>query len=444
MPFRDRVDAGRRLAAALSPLRSSNPVVVGLPRGGVPVAAEVARALGAPLDVLVVRKVGHPLQPELGIGAISEGGATVLNHELIDRLKVPPASIRLVADRERIELARRVARYRGDRPRRPVAGRTVIVVDDGLATGYTARAAIEDLRMAGAAKVVLAIPVAPADAISVLRSLADEVVCVETPSAFDAVGRWYQDFATVHDADVLRALAGPGALLAGPEQAAEAEVEEEVEVDGGVGRPVLPGTLAVPVGARGLVLFAHGSGSSRSSPRNRAVARALNRAGLATLLFDLLTEAEAADRRNVFHVGLLAQRLVAATAWGRERDVPGHVGFFGASTGAGAALLAAAELGRGVEAVVSRGGRPDLAGDRLAAVRAPTLLIVGGQDRQVLELNRAAAKQLMACDHRIVVVPGATHLFEEPGAMEAVSRVATGWFMSHLGTSRQTTMTSSA
>lgn len=200
-----------------------------------------------------------------------------------------------------------------------------------------------------------------------------------------------------------------------------------------VGPLRLPGDLVIPLPALGAVLFAHGSGSSRHSPRNVQVARVLSQAGLATLLFDLLTPPEAADRDNVFDIALLAGRLGAATDWLRHQPDAGSLplGYFGASTGAAAALWAAAEAGAGVAAVVSRGGRPDLAGPRLAAVTAPTLLVVGGEDLVVLELNRKA-RQALRCPSELVVVPGATHLFEEPGALEAVADLAREWFLRHL------------
>jgi dienelactone hydrolase len=180
-----------------------------------------------------------------------------------------------------------------------------------------------------------------------------------------------------------------------------------------------------------LVLFAHGSGSSRHSPRNQLVARALNRAGIATLLFDLLSPAEELDRGNVFDIELLGDRLLAATTWAHTEVPFLPIGYFGASTGAGAALWAAAAPGSTVGAVVSRGGRPDLAGPRLAEVRAPTLLIVGGDDEPVIELNRHAARQLR-CEHDLEIVPGATHLFEEPGTLETVASLAQDWFVRHL------------
>jgi len=201
-----------------------------------------------------------------------------------------------------------------------------------------------------------------------------------------------------------------------------------------VGPHALGGELIVPRGARGLVLFAHGSGSSRHSPRNRFVAEVLHARRLGTLLFDLLSEAESRDGANVFDIGLLAQRLLQAMAWVRERsDLNGlKLGLFGASTGAAAALVAAAERPQDVSAVVSRGGRPDLAGPALTQVRAPTLLLVGSLDTEVLALNRDALRQL-TCEKRLEVIPRATHLFEEAGTLERVSHSASDWLARHLG-----------
>ncbi len=197
----------------------------------------------------------------------------------------------------------------------------------------------------------------------------------------------------------------------------------------------LAGTLAIPAGARALVLFAHGSGSSRLSPRNTFVADALRRAGLATLLFDLLTPPEAADRANVFDIALLADRLAGATQWAAVHDTTRRLGcgYFGASTGAAAALVAAtSRIGEDlVGAVVSRGGRPDLAGWALPAVKAPTLLIVGSLDREVLALNRAALTR-MRCAKALEIVPGASHLFEEPGTLDRVIALTRDWFTRHL------------
>ncbi|KJE24916.1 putative phosphoribosyltransferase [Frankia torreyi] len=501
MIFNTRVEAGRQLGARLAHLRGQDVVVVGLPRGGVPVGYEVARALDAPLDVILVRKIGVPFQPELAMGAIAEGGVRVVNEETLRLANVGPGAFAEVEAREAAELERRARRFRDGRPRIPLAGRTVVIVDDGIATGSTALAACRVVRAQGAERVVLATPVAARDRVDWLRRQADEVICVQEPASFFGIGEFYADFDQTPDeevTDLLRRAAArrPGGATgnrdADPVEDARAEAARvegaraenacgeaaraegargetaraetacgetaraegapaEGACDGGgpgTGRVVevsipadlvrLAGRLSVPPQPGGVVVFAHGSGSSRISPRNRFVADTLASAGLATLLFDLLTPDEERDVGNVFDIGLLARRLLAATAWLREVSATAALplGYFGASTGAAAALSAAAEAAQqpafDVAAVVSRGGRPDLAWDALPAVRAPTLLVVGGLDEQVLELNRRARERLTGCASRLEIVPGATHLFSEPGALERVAALARDWFVDHL------------
>jgi putative phosphoribosyl transferase len=443
VPFVDRVDAGRRLADRLQHLRGQDVVVLGLPRGGVPVAFEVAQALDAPLDVIVVRKLGVPFQPELGMGAIGEDGVRIINHEIVQLGHVTDAELAEVEQRERAELERRARRFRGDRPRVALAGKTAVVVDDGIATGSTARAACQVARAQDASHVVLAVPVAPPGWTARLGGVADELVCLETPEPFFAIGQWYADFSQTADEDVVDCLdrhaTAPAVAAAAGTPTAAADPpgrDEEVEVQAG---PVpLAGHLTLPEHVAGVVVFAHGSGSSRHSPRNRFVAGVLNDAALGTLLFDLLTVEEEYDRANVFDIELLARRLVDVTGWLRAhpgvRGLP--IGYFGASTGAAAALWAAADDDVDVAAVVSRGGRPDLAGPKLAAVTAPTLLIVGGDDHVVLDLNRAAQTQL-TCENRLAIVPGATHLFEEPGTLQVAAELARDWFVVHLAAAPQ-------
>lgn len=210
MPFRDRSDAGRRLAAALAPLELEHPVVLGMARGGVAVAAEVASTLHAPLDVVVVRKLGHPQQPELALGAIGEGGVRVLNDTLVAQLGVPDDVIEAVAARETAELGRRLDAYRGEHRALDLSGRTAVVIDDGLATGATARAALAVVRHHGAARVVLGVPVAPPGALALLEAVADAVVCVEVTERFTGLSQWYEDFRQVSD-DEVRTLLDRGA-----------------------------------------------------------------------------------------------------------------------------------------------------------------------------------------------------------------------------------------
>src|ERR671916_89182 len=380
-PFRDRGDAGRRLAERLSRYRDERPVVFALPRGGVPVGYEISRALDVPLEVFVARKLGAPGQPEFGIGAVAPGGVRILNEDVIRRLGIPDDYVERITEREMAEVERRLRHFRGDRPEPAVRGRTVILVDDGLATGVTARAAVGALRRLEPRRLVLAAPVCAAQTAELLGPEVDELVCLDAPPDLGAIGFWYRDFAQTSDEEVIELL----------ERARRDGGERVVRIPAG---PVeLEGDLSVPEEAGGVVLFAHGSGRGRHSPRNRYVAWALGEAGLATLLIDLLTpDEEEADRESGhlrFDVGLLARRLGGATHWLRQnpdtRDLP--VGYFGASTGAGAALVAAAERPREVGAVVSRGGRPDLAGDTLPLVEAPTLLIVGSDDEPVIRMN---------------------------------------------------------
>jgi putative phosphoribosyl transferase len=414
--YADRREAGLVLADRLRGEHLEGGVVVGLARGGVVVAAEVARRLGLPLDALAVRKVRHPLQPEYGIGAVTPGGGVFLRSDIdvtADAADAAVASARSGA--EALD-----GRIHAAGPPVAVTGRACVLVDDGLATGATMIAAARWARANAASRVVIAVPVGPAATLDELQGEADLVVCVQTPATLFSVGEWYDDFRQVSDEEV-------AALMA---ESSTRATQRAVTVDAdGI---ELAGDLSLPAGAGGIVLFAHGSGSSRHSPRNQSVAHRLNEAGLGTLLFDLLTPDEALDRGRVFDIPLLAARLGAATRWAGEhsgiRGLP--IGYFGASTGAAAALWAAAG-DPSVRAIVSRGGRPDLAGPRIAEVRAPTLLIVGGDDDVVLMLNRQAATELQ-CPWELVVIPGATHLFEEPGAMERVADHAATWLQLHL------------
>lgn len=206
-PFADRAEAGRRLGELLRGRDLVDPVVLALPRGGVPVAFEVAAALGAPLDVLVARKIGAPFQPELGVGALAEGGEPIFDDATLRALGLRPADLAATVAREQAELARRVTRYRGDRPAQVVTNRTVVVVDDGLATGATARAALRSVRARAPASVILAVPVAPPDAARFMVPDADEVVVVDTPQRLTSVGQWYRDFTQTSDETVVALLA---------------------------------------------------------------------------------------------------------------------------------------------------------------------------------------------------------------------------------------------
>ncbi len=432
--FENRDEAGRVLGERLRAYADRDDVIVlALPRGGVPVGYRVARILGAPLDVFLVRKLGVPGHEELAMGAIASSGVRVLNDEVLSYLSVDRKVLEGVTERELRELHRREKEYRGGRPPPDVRGKTAILVDDGLATGSTMRAAVQALKLLEPSRIVVAVPTAAPQTCEEFAVEVDEVVCAITPEPFYAVGAWYKDFSQTTDDEVRELLMDEGS-----DTAVESRVTVEVaQAEGGSTR--LEGELIVPRRAQAVVIFAHGSGSSRHSPRNQYVARVIREAGIGTLLFDLLTEEE--EQRDMwsghlrFDIDLLAERLAGAADWLRRREETRRlrIGYFGASTGGAAALVAAARHPQGVGAIVSRGGRPDLAGEALPSVQAPTLLLVGGEDHVVLELNRQALEALPeGLIKRLQVVPGATHLFEEPGALEQVARHARNWFELHL------------
>ena len=449
MLFRDRVDAGRQLAERIAQqliddLAEPNgpaPVILGLPRGGVPVAAEVAARLHAPLDIILVRKLGVPSQPELGFGAIGEDGVRVLSAEIMKAAGVTEHEAAHVEARARVELVKRAELFRSVVAAVPLAGRTAVIVDDGLATGSTAIAAAHVARAHGASRVMLAVAVAPPGWTSRCAGVVDEMVAVATPVGFSSVGQWYEDFSPTTEDEVIEILrAARQEDQAAVPDPAVAPTSTRVQIPWGQqgSGEYLIGDLVIPEHPTGIVVFAHGSGSSRHSPRNHLVADHLRTAGIATLLIDLLTDREQhadqpADQHEIEHgIDELGARMVAAIDWVRTNSdlADLKIGVCGASTGAAVALWAAARPASPVAAVVSRGGRPDLARRVLSEVHAPTLLIVGSRDHQVLQLNTEAGA-LMVCEKELVVVPGATHLFEESGTLIEAAQAATAWFLRH-------------
>lgn len=420
--FLDRADAGSQLARALRIYRGQRPLVLAIPRGGVPIGRTVADALDGELDVLLVRKLGAPGNPELAIGAIDEQGVVSLN-EYAAIADADETYLQRQAAEQLALIRTRRARYRPQGASIDPTGRLVIVVDDGLATGATMHAALAAVRARHPARMVCALPVAAPSSLAELDGQADDVVCLVAPPGFHAVGQFYHRFPAVSDEQVIGLLASASPVVgAGP----SAVQDVQLQLDG----VTLEGDLAVPAQARGLVIFAHGSGSSRRSPRSRAVAEVLQREGLATLLLDLLSPDEELDRRGRLNVPLLTARLGQAVTW--ARGVPAlsalPIGLFAASAGAAAALTVAGQMPGDVAAVVSRGGRPDLASSgALAQVVVPTLLIAGGADTDVITFNQQALKQLRGVAE-LVLVPHATQRFEAPGALERVAALSLGWF----------------
>ncbi len=440
--YANRAEAGKAVATALEALGNvagrRDLIVLGLPRGGIPVARAVADALGAPLEALVARKLGVPGLGEVAFGAIAEGRREVVEDSVWWYLGLPRGVVAPIVDRERTELRRRACLYRAGAPLPALRGRTVVLVDDGLASGTTLRAAALAVRRHRPGRVIAAVPVASAMHCDDVRATVDELVTAATPEPFEMVSAWYDDFAPVSDAQVLRLLgrsSGAHALAsdATPDATDEHEVAIPVGKAGAREHGQLMGDLGLPNGrVAGLVILAHGGGSSRNSYRNRYLAGRLRQGGWATMRVDLLLEHEQADDDVTgdarFDIPRIAERLQCATEWAAQTRVPGaeRIVLFGASTGAAAALVVAARRPDLVRGVASRGGRVDLAGPSLPTVRAPVLMIVGGADLGTLERTRVSAPRLPGRT-RLAVIRGAGHTFEEPGALGAVGEHVVRW-----------------
>jgi putative phosphoribosyl transferase len=446
MTFSDRTDAGQKLSRELRRYSGrQDAIVLGIPRGGVLVAFEIAGALNLPMDIFLSRKLAVPGHEELAFGAISVGEERFLDRHIVQAMEITPEQIESITQETRRKLDECAQIYWAGRTPRELTGQRVILVDDGIATGASIYAAVQALRPMNPKEIVIAVPVAPATTVNWLRGVVEDIAVLYAPGDFHAVGQFYREFSQVSDREVMSLLQRAQQIEARRETDVEnhsnrprwtAGNDQEIRI--GAGDATLEGILNVPENAQGIVLFAHGSGSSRHSPRNRFVARELQARRLATLLFDLLTsEEEIVDRKTAelrFNIPPLAKRLIEVTRWVAQNPQTRNltIGYFGASTGAAVALVAAARLPGIVAAVVSRGGRSDLAGEELASVRAATLLIAGERDEAIIQMNHKALDLLGCEDKDMVLVPGATHLFEESGALEQVSTAAAEWLVRYL------------
>jgi putative phosphoribosyl transferase len=455
-PFRNRTDAGRVLARSLNRYASdTRAVVLGIARGGAPVGREVANALRAQFGVVVARKIGVPGIEEVALGAVAEGSHRVQADSVAWYLGVPARVVDRLAAREYAELERCVALYRSGLTRFDLRGRTVILVDDGLATGATMRATIRSVRNKQPARIVAAVPVASRSAAEEVRREVDDLVVVVTPARFDSVAASYDDYSPVSD-DEVTGLLGHGirrisprvldmsdrlgaALTRASGWASGAErtigipaFDTTVVADLGLPRTATAREMHYAHGVRGLVIVAHGDGSSRNSYRNRYIAGRLRLSGYSTLRVDLLTRDEQlADDKNGsfrFDLGRLATRLASVCEWVEREGVAGahRTILVGANTGAAAALATAARRPGRIFAVVARGGRVDLARNVLSDVRTPVLLIVGGSDREALRRHTEALERLPR-GAVLMKVPRAGHTFDEPGTLGVAAEYIVGW-----------------
>lgn len=414
--FKDREEAAILLAKELSYLRGEEPLVLAIPRGAVSMAKVIADELEGDLDILLVHKLGHPRQPEYAIGAVNENGSIFITDSESSSF-LGEEALTALAQKETAKLRQKRRLYTPFRSAVEVKGRVCVIVDDGIATGSTFRAAIKTLQEQEASRIIVAAPVASRQAMDLLRNEGVELCVLKVPANFFSVSMHFEKFPQVDDSTVVNLLS---------DKHHEATIELE-------GREKLDAFLKIPKRPKALVIFAHGSGSGRFSTRNQYVAKRLNEEGYATLLADLLTENESNNRDLIFDIDFLAKRVERLITWAGDnshlKNLP--VVLFGASTGAGAAIKVATIATREIGAVISRGGRVDLADEALELLHIPTLLIVGALDALVLDLNRDAMTQMKSQDKELVIVDNASHLFEEPGALEQVADVVIKWLDNH-------------
>ena len=435
--YHDRSQAGAKLAQSLERYRDAGVLVLGIPRGGVPVAAEVARYLHAELDIVVARKLGAPGQPELALGAVTANGGRFLNEEIIRELAASHEYVEAETERKTTEARAREKYMRQARPPASIAGRTVIIVDDGLATGATMRAAVRSVRKAQPTHLIVAAPVGARESCDAIRDEADEVVCPLQPEPFFAVGLYYRRFEPVSEEEVRRLLSAASVVpqlssADGPPQTTAAR-EQEVWFRNASGAR-LAASLVLPEGIERppVVVFAHGFGSSRHSSRNRAIAERLSANGIASLLFDFTGHGDSQGSEQEATIPQMVQDLTAAIdVLNRRPDVdPGRIGVSGSSSGGIVTTLVAARDPR-VQAAVLRSVAAEGLFDDASRIHAPTLVIAGEDDIPIVEEDRALADALGG-EHRFVTIAGAGHLFEGPGQQEEVAEHSASWFAEKL------------
>lgn len=416
--FKDREDAGKQLGDVLASMGYRNAVVLGIPRGGVPVAAEVARKLGGQLGVVVARKLRAPAQPELAIGAVTADGATWINTPLAEDCGADQRYLEREIATQVAEAKHREDAFDGHR-RPAVEGKVVVIVDDGIATGATAIAAARSMRNSAAREVVLAVPVAPPDTVNALRNEFDTIVCPRIERDFWAIGQFYDDFRQLEDDQVKATLE----RFTTPVETIEGRTRR-----GGIELAV---RMRVPATGSPLVTFVHGLGSSKDSPRNVVIAERLFDNGFATLLFDLSGHGDSGPGREG-DIDAYVRDLGAALDWAEEQRVADtkRQAIAGSSLGAVVALRATLEGVVRPAALVLRA--PPVRPEEYAGLDVPTLLLVGSAD-ELSGWAREAARTCRAIELR--VVPGAGHLFEEPGTLDEATSITVEWLVGKLSPS---------
>jgi putative phosphoribosyl transferase len=429
--FRDRTDAGQQLAEALASVIEPPCVVAAIPRGGVSVALPIVERFGLPLTVVYARKLTAPVAPELAFGAIDEDGHTIVEARSVAMLELQPTEVEQAKARVSGEIRRRMATYGAPALGQYLPHAAVVLVDDGLATGLTMRAALQYARRHGARQIIVAVPCAATRAAAEFRRAADHFICLTVDADFEAVGQYYQDFSPVSDDEVVRMLAHRQGGSAAPPAGEPSSLRVSFKNSRGfrlAGRLLLP----PPPGPHPTIVFVHGWGSGKDSPRNRAAGAALQALGFGVLLFDLTGHGESDGTPDDSTPAQQADDLGAAldTLEGFDEVDRGRLGVVGASSGAAAALLRAARDGR-IRALVLRSPNPGGAEHAVGAVRAPTLLIVGEHDAPILAAIEPL-RERFGRPHQLDVVAGGDHLFEDPAALARATAATVAWFRKHL------------
>jgi putative phosphoribosyl transferase len=430
--FESREEAAQRLADKLKNLKGQNALVLAIPRSSVPMGRVVADAIEGELDLLLVHRFTDSRHPELDLGSVTEDGEVYLNrsaqHYGYTEHEVEKAALDEIRN---LQEQRRT--YTPGSSAIDPSGRSVVIVDDGTGSLHAMMAAIRYLDAQGARRIFLATPLASLNTIKALGENVD-VCTLAVPDIVETVTGFYREFPLVTDRQVMQAL---NRTLRIPAQNGEDSRRREILVSSG---PVsLTGVLSLPDDAKALVILAHGQGQGRFDWRSRLIADSLEKAGLATLMIDLLDDEESQNSRNVTHVPLLAHRLNLVTEWiARDPDLSEmDLGYYGSSSEGAAILQTAAEHRLKTHAAAVRGARPDATQSYLQYVQAPTLLIVPGDDDELLNQNRLALEELR-CEKRLQVMPDASEEFEEPGSSETLADLVTGWFRTHLARALQT------
>lgn len=422
-PFQNRKQAGQLLSERLMSFKLLNPIVLAVPRGGVPVAVEVAKRLNAPLDFLMVKKIGAPRNPEMAVGAVSENSEPYFNESLIESLHIDRKVLHRIAKQKVIDLRNQLHKFRGSSAPLDVQNRMVLLIDDGIATGTTLLTAIEFLRHKKPSRIVVATPVAARESIHELQAVADDVICLFAPEDLQAVGFWYEDFDQVSDEEVIQSLHDFSMATTGRPSDEVVIRRNNLELRGQL--------LDVPH-SKACIVFVTGKPRKYLSPMNRYLAQYLNKQGMSTLLISLLTEAELTSSSEEVDFATLASRLVLVMDWLHKYLEPQHtpMALIAVDSGATLAFNVLGMISQPIFGLVSCGRFTKPPQELLRQVHIPTLIIIAGQDDRGLSIGEQTEKEMPSC--KMIQIFGVDSDFQSEGALDELATEASSWLHRHL------------